>query len=105
MSEDGRVSGGGVGGKSRILATGSGARICAASRPSRRPQVDDARVSLTHPALGGGWVRVDTQLRLRALVERTADDLAGQRIGQFALLEQHAAVAHDIVDTDRRAPD
>src|SRR5271165_9571 len=47
----------------------------------------------------------DGELRGARLVERAADDLAGQRVGQFALVEQHAAVDHDVVDTDRVALD
>ena len=39
------------------------------------------------------------RLRVR-LVQRAADDLAGQRVGQFALVEQHGAIDHDIIDAD-----
>src|SRR6516165_12585632 len=47
--------------------------------------------------------RVRSTLRLRALIERAADDLAGQCAGQLAVLQQYGAVDDHMVDADRFA--
>jgi hypothetical protein len=62
---------------------------------------------VTPPRTGRQIRSEERSYRLSAgrLIQRAADDLAGQRVGQFALVEQHAAVYLDVVDTDRIALD
>ena len=49
--------------------------------------------------------RASPAIRTLSLVERASDDLTRQSIGELAACEQHAAVDHDVVDTDRVALD